>query len=232
MRYSNRQIRALFLVPLSMIFLASLASCHKSQGEPVYLGHNYFGHTPGLWVVYDVDSTVYDDFLGEVFHYQYQVLETYTDYFIDNQGDSVLRIERFYRLQPTDTWQIKNVWSSKLLISRAVKTEENRSFIKLAFPVKRNQNWNGNALNTLPAQTYTITQAHIPEQFGELLFDSTATVLQKDFETLIGLDLQYEVYATQVGMVKKKFVELTKEIDGTIVRGVDYTYIINSYGYR
>ncbi len=208
-----------------------LGACDTSESEPVYLGYEYFGHEEGKWVIYQVDSTVYDDFLNEVFHYNYQVMEVNRNFYEDSQGMERLRIERFYRSDEQHPWAVKNVWTSTLQNQRALKTEENTTFVKLAFPVRENLSWNGNQFNNKPSQLYRITHVHEPLQIGTFTFDSTARVLQNEFFTLIGEEFQYEVFATKVGMIEKKYLSLEKEVDGTILRGVDYSYEIVDYGF-
>ncbi len=230
--FLKRSYNLLFLL---LIILSSLYSCNTTEGEPAYLGIEYFGHTPGKWVIYNVDSTVYDDFLGEVFHYNYQVMEVNAGFFIDSEGDESMRLERFWRPDQNENWRVKNVWSSKLIRSKALKTEENITYIKLAFPLGAGQgstgnSWDGNAFNNKPAQVYRILSLHEPMEVGSKLFDSTATVMQKDFVTLIGEELQYEIFAKDVGMIFKRFIDLSKEVDGTIVRGVNYAYEITDFG--
>lgn len=227
-RYFRLSIPCFFAI----VGALSLPSCDTNDGEPVFLGQDYFGHTLGNYKIYQVDSTFYDDFLGEIFEYSYQVKEVNQEFFTDSQGRETLRLERFYRLDDTKSWQIKNVWSSVLEKSRALKTEENITYLKLVFPIKRNATWNGNLFNNKPNQSYRITALHEQYTLKDITFDSTITVLQRDFSTLIGEDFQYEIYAKGVGMIKKKFVSLDKEIDGTIIRGVDYTYSLIEYGFN
>ena len=220
---------------LLFFLLASLYSCETSEGEPAYLGTEYFGHTPGKWIVYNVDSTVYDDFLGEVFYYNYQVMEVNAGFFTDSEGEESMRLERFWRPGEEVNWRVKNVWSSKLISSKALKTEENITYIKLTFPLRSGQggpgnSWNGNAFNNKPEQIYRLLSLHEPMEMGGQAFDSTARVMQKDFVTLIGEELQYEIYARDIGMIYKRYIDLSKEVDGTIVRGVNYTYEISEYG--
>ncbi|MFP4287636.1 MAG: hypothetical protein ACLFQS_00145 [Bacteroidales bacterium] len=219
-------------MPLLWFFLLTLilVSCEQQEGNPSYMGYDYFGFEEGKWIVYDVDSTVYDDFLGEVFHYQYQVMEINAELFTDAEQEESMRQERFIRQDENHDWEIKNIWSSKLNSSHGLRTEENVTFLKLIFPAKINQSWNGNAFNHQGELDYLITEIHQPLETGDQLFDSTLTIMQNDFETLISKELQYEIYAAGVGMVMKKFEDLEKEIDGTITRGVDYTYTIRDYG--
>lgn len=219
-------------ISLTLMVAAMMVSCEKSEGEPVYLGHDYFGYTPGKYLIYQVDSIFYDDFLGEVFQFSYQVKEVNREIFIDAQGLERMRLERFYRPNDTHSWQIKNVWTAYLEKSRATKTEENITYVKLIFPLKRNATWNGNLYNPKPEQNFRIISIHESFELANNIYDSTVTVLQRDFTTLIGQDYQYEVYANGVGMIRKKFVSLDKEIDGTIIRGVDYSYSLLEYGFE
>lgn len=214
----------------AFFFLLLCSSCTRQTAEPVVMGYSYFPAAVGHWVVYDVDSVVYDDFTGETRHYQYQVKELTQSIFIDEEGIERLRLERYRRQQPDDQWQATDVWQARRLPSRLERTEENITYVRLTFPPGRDNTWNGNAYNTKEPQKYQYTGVHEPFQIEGHTFDSTLTVLQKELQTLISEDFRQEVYATNVGMVYKKYVELTKQVDGTIVKGVDYSYIISSFG--
>ncbi len=216
----------ILLPAFAMIFFA----CETEDAPPVFMGQEYFGQTPGKWIIYDVDSTVYDDFLGEIFHYQYQVLEWNKETYINSQDEEAMRLERFWRKNDGQQWKMKNIWNSVLLDNKAKKTEENITYVKLAFPLKENQRWDGNAYNTREEKPYTVTQIHQPIDLPNHKLDSTLTVLHIDFQTLIGEELKYEIYSKHVGMVIRKYKELEKEVDGTIIRGVDYTYTLVDYG--
>lgn len=222
---SKRSFIASLIATLVFMF-----SCESGEGEPSYPGYEYFGLQQGNYIIYQVDSIRYDDFLGEVFEYQYQVKEWNKELFVDSQGEEKMRIERFYRKNEQEPWQIKDVWTAMVNKTRALKTEDNITFVKLVFPTKKNNYWDGNSFNTLQRQEYKITQLHQPYLELDIPFDSTLTVLQQDFTTLIGEDYQYEIYATGVGMISKKYVSLEKEIDGNIIRGVDYSYRLIGYG--
>lgn len=215
---------------LAFSFLLLAASCTQKEGEPVDLGHAYYPAEPGHWVIYDVDSLFYDDFTGQTLHYQYQVKELAESVFIDEQGVHRIRIQRCWRQNPGDPWQVKNVWQARLMPSRLERTEENITYIPLAFPPGPGNTWNGNAYNTKEPQQYRYTSVHEPYQVNSHSFDSTLTVLQKELVTLISEDFQQQVYARHVGMIYKKFVQLTKQVDGTIVKGTDYSYSISAFG--
>ena len=212
-------------------FLAVFAACDQEQADPVNMHYSYFPETEGHFVIYEVDSIVYDDFTGQVIEYEYEVKELIESRFIDGEGKESLRLERYIRLDEESAWEMKDVWQARVLRDRAEKTEENQTFIKLVFPPDLGSRWNGNAYNTMPEQEYRITEAHKPYLINpSLTFDSTLTVLQSDFFTLISEDFREEKYAKHVGMVFKRFRNVDKEPDGTIIRGVDYTYQVKAFG--
>jgi len=59
-----------------------------------------------------------------------------------------------------------------------------------------------------------------------LYFDSTLTVLQNDYTTIISRDYSVEVYARNTGLIYKKYINLQKEVTGVIKSGIDYTLTI------
>jgi hypothetical protein len=210
--------------------IMGFACVEREIAEPEFVGKEYFAHQPGSWIIYDVDSLVYDDFLGQVFQYQYQVKEVNKEILNEDTTTLTMLLERYWRKDAQAPWQIKNNWTSKLDKSRGLKTEENVTYVKMVFPVKLNKSWNGNAYNNKATQIYRITDIHQERNIAAMSFDSTMRVLQKDFTTLIGEELQFEIYALGVGMIEKHYTELHKDIDGTILRGVKYSYIISEFG--
>lgn len=225
---NSTPVKARFII---ILIHSMLWSCSKDSSHQAEMYYNYFPVIPGHFVIYDVDSVVYDEFTGQMLTYKYQVKELIESSFIDGEGTHSIRLERFIRLTPAAPWEIKDIWQARRLPSRAEKTEENMTFIKLVFPPHAGRIWNGNAYNTLPTQNYRITEVHIPAQISPAMaFDSTITVLQREFVTLISEDYQIERYAKNVGLIFKRYKAISKRIDGTITGGVDYTYRIASYG--
>lgn len=211
--------------------MAILGGCSEEQADPSEMFYSYFPDTVGHFVIYSVDSLVYDDFTGQVLQFEYEVKELIESRLTDGEGKESLRLERYIRPDESSPWEIKDVWQARVLPDRAEKTEENITFIKLVFPPKLGSRWNGNAYNTLPRQEYRIIEAHKPYLITpSLSFDSTVTVLQNEFITLISEELQEEKYAKDIGLVFKRYRKVDKEPDGTIVRGVDYSYQIKAFG--
>jgi len=205
-------------------------ACDTETIEPSELYHEYYPVTIGHYNIYNVDSVYYNDFTGEIESYNYQVKEVIESEFIDADDYPSLRLERYFRATESDEWLIKNVWKSRLNYLKALKTEENVTYIKLSFPPEENKTWDGNAFNSYPALQYKYQDVHKAFSKDGFIADSTITVIQNNFQTLISEDYKVEVYAKHIGLVYKKFVELVKEVDGTITRGVDYSYLLIESG--
>ncbi|HET6989704.1 MAG TPA: hypothetical protein VFJ43_00195, partial [Bacteroidia bacterium] len=85
--------RTLFV---GMFALFCISSCKKDH--PVTdAGYNYFPNNIGHYCIYEVDSTVYDNFNHDTVHYRYEVKEVIESYFTDNMGRQAMRVERYKR---------------------------------------------------------------------------------------------------------------------------------------
>ncbi|HNW69154.1 MAG TPA: hypothetical protein PKI01_02030 [Bacteroidales bacterium] len=222
-----KYFRFLFVIIIIPVFFSS---CKKETAEPVEMGYKYFPVNTGHWVIYNVDSISYNDFTGETDSFRYQIKEYVESVFIDNSGRTSQRLERYIRYSETADWTIKDVWFETLTASCAERVEENLRMVKLIFPVEESQTWDGNAYNTLGAQTYKFQDVHTPAVINNVSLDSTLTVIQKSSTTLISEDFQQEIYSVNIGMVYKKYVSLVKEPTGEITSGIDYSYTLQSYG--
>ncbi|MFH1321174.1 MAG: hypothetical protein ABII90_11040 [Bacteroidota bacterium] len=236
---SNLHPFLLLRYSIFILFLCTLYSCKKDVAPPIDMGYGYFPTEIGKWIIYDVDSTVYDGFYDTVITYQYQIKEVVESTFIDNQGRETQRIERYKRLNSSLQWIIKDVWFSNRTTSTAEKVEENVRFIKLTFPVNLGNSWDGNSFNTMDEWNYEYTEVDAPCTINTLLFDSTATVLQIYEENLIEKQYYLEKYAKNVGLIYKELIDVadnSSEIDfekplmTRISTGVIFTMRINSYG--
>ena len=218
-----------------LVFILSLfiLACKKDKDVPkAYLGDNYAGMNIGQYIVYDVDSIVYDDFFNpvKIDTFQFKIKEVIEDYYTDAGGRQGYKMVRYKKETDTTDWVLRDVWHCYLSRTTFEQIEENERFIKLIFPVRDGKTWNGNSMNNLSAWEYEYTNVHAAESYSPYSFDSVLTVTQIDDENLIEKKLSIEKYATNVGMVYKKYQMLNTEINGTIKSGVDYTMTISSYG--
>lgn len=201
-------------------------SCDKEQDlSDIDIGYKYFPTTTGSFVIYRVDSVWYG--LTEE-TYQYQIKEEIADEFVDAVGQPALVLNRYYRLNNGQPWTLADVWTSKRTGTTAEKVEENVRYVKLEFPVKENETWNGNAFNSLGAQEYSYTNVAKFADVGILQFDNTITIQQKNNVNLVDEEVFYEIYADGIGLVYKQATDLNKQGNQTSGYSVSYQAIAYS----
>lgn len=226
--------KVLFLIAILTVFLFS---CSKKEVEPVepYLGHDYTGLEIGKYVIYDVDSFFYDDFTGTIDTSFFQLKEVVDSKFTDLEGDDAFKIVRYRKESDTTNWVLTDVWQSKITTTNFQKVEENVRFVKLTFPINKNDTWNGNIRNNLEEEEYEYTAVNQSETIGGNALNNVLTVLQFEEINLIEEKVFEEKYAKGIGLVYKKTVDLTKEYNSTTGEferslGVDITMTLSSYG--
>lgn len=229
------------------IFIAVVIwGCEPDQKATIDYKYRYFPVDLGHWVIYQVDSTTYDDFYvpPRVETQSYQIKEVIESIFKDNENRDTYRIERFKRDSVTDPWVLINVWVANRTRSTAERVENNLRFIKLVFPVIQNASWSGNKfifigdnggfdLSYLEDWDYTYEEIDQPLVMNSIMFDTTVTVLQRDRDIGIQLDYFKEIYAQDVGLIYKEARHLEQNtVDftwETPQRGFDVIFKIIDY---
>ena len=138
----------------------------------------------------------------------YYLKEILTEAFIDLEGDTAYRIERYWRTDSSQSFNIKDVWVAKIKTSSIQQKEENISYTKLIFPIDQNSFWNGNAFNNLGYQEYSVQSIHAGFNLNNLTFDSCVSVNQNYKSNLLEYENSQEIYSLGVGLVYKEEIIL------------------------
>lgn len=228
-------MKAKLLIILSAISIFfGLLSC-KPDADYISpdTGSDFYPNQTGYYIIYDVDSTYYDDFTHTVSRDTFQIKEIIESQFTDQQNRDARRIERWYKWSDTTDWILKDVWYSVKTLFRVERIEENERFIRLVFPVSDYTTWDGNAMNDIGYQKYEFDNVYDPYTVNNINFDSTCKVKQAASSNLIDEKLQYEIYAKKIGLIYKRYKVLKKDyVTSQIISGIDYTWKINSYGFN
>lgn len=140
---------------------------------------------------------------------RYQLRERVADTYPGAGGEIIYSLERYTRNAPQDPWQLDSIWTARKDERRVVVVENNVPYLKLMFPFQDQLQWDGNALNSAPAQTYTLTttDSTLRREIGpglDSLLDNSRTVVQRQLETLVNDSVLLETYAAGVGLLYKK----------------------------
>ena len=223
-----------------LIMLVAMTSCKNEKLDPSrsVLGYEYFPLATGQWTEYQVDSIVHLD-IDDAFeldtairYYSYQVREVVDTPFTDAENEQAFVILRYRRDNDSLPWSFSGLWTAKVTSVSAQRVEDNIRFVRMKFPIKSGDTWNGNAYNFFPMEEYTYEDLYVPGQWGSLYFDSTVTVLQNEFVSNINRVYKKEIYAAGTGLVFKQLdsVKTTITPNGVIIlNGTEYSQVITSY---
>ncbi len=233
-------IRQVFVLVLSGVLFASCVE--DDNGGPLPdLGYDFFPLVAGAYFEYRVDSMYHDqpspDIPGIHDTAHYFVKEVYDTFVTDGVGDPAMRIERYKRFNDTLPWIIFDVWTAKLTARNAQRVEENRRYIKLGFPISIGTEWDANALNILDTWTCSYDSMEVARDIADLHFERTIRVNQRDFKNLVDDEYAYEIYAADVGLVRRYYRDLTTQVNyvnnpvaANIRNGFEYHMEIIDYG--
>lgn len=204
-----------YLVVIGSVSLV-LLSCKKEKQPNTYLGYDYFPNNVGHYVIYECDSIIANPLSTNIppfDTFKYKIKEVIDSIWLNNQGQPTQRIVRYkiYDTAKNQQWSSiftpEKVWTGTLLSNMAVRLEDNYQYIKLVFPMSLNEEWDGNAMNTIGPWNYQYTTLNTPATVNGTYFDSTLTVLQINSPSHLGNQYYVEQYATGVGMIYKEVID-------------------------
>lgn len=198
------------LISLLLLQIAGLTSCEKdlvNNSELLY--SSYYELKTGKFVDYNVIEIIHDED-ASIQHdtLMYQMRCKLEDTTIDNSGRIVYKYVRYKRLNNSDPWEVKDLWTTVIDNNKAELVEENQRIVKLIFPVSTFAEWNANQFNVDSKLTCSYKNIHKSRNINSLSFDSTLTVEQENKRNLIEFKRKYEVYANHVGMIRKYYKDL------------------------
>ena len=204
-----------FFLIFGLLAVMAFISCKKKKtAEATDIGQAYYPPTIGRYVIYDVDSTVYDELFYKAKNSKYQIKEKITEEYTDSQGRPALKLMRYIKkfdsLVPYSAmpWTIKDVWQVNISNTKTEIVEENIRLVKLIFPVKESSSWDGNVNNTLGPLDYTYNYVNANETVNGINFANVLQVTQKNFPTLISREYYIEKYAKEVGLVYREIIDI------------------------
>ncbi len=218
-----------------ILLLSTFLACTEAVIEPPVglFGSNFLPLQKGHAVEYRVEQITYREFDPTdtlIYYLREEVGDTISDFI----GEGITQqLFRYSRLDTMSAWQLDSVWSIKQDFNRIIKTENNIPFIKLVLPLDRDSNWNGNALNSLDFQNYTLQDFLIPYEN----YTRSFKVIHQEDSSLVDKNVKWERFAENVGLIESQQISLQYISDisdpfyGTdsITRGVYiYKKIINS----
>lgn len=219
----------LFLI--SLILILNIGC--KKDDAPIFYGYHIYPNNQGNFAIYEVIDIFHDIALSPAHDTnRYQIKEKIGETELNDQGNPYQKLYRYYRLNDTMNWVLQDVWTIEKSNQRLLTNEENKKRISLAFSVSYDRYWDYNAYNEDESLTARYDNIYEPVSINNLNFDSTVTVEIENFTSFIDYKRQYDIYATNVGRIKrvKKDLEINNSDTTDIKKGTELFYTIVSYG--
>lgn len=227
----------------------ALFSCRKPDDRPAppQAEQEYYPLEVGKYVIYDVDSTVWDDTFCIKRFYNYQIMHIVADTFTDGQGRPSYKVDTRIRKKPEDQWVSHEVFYVTNTTATLEVVEHQYRFIKMTFPIENDKKWKGNSyivtddpVNTyLYDWTYEYKDVGVTYNNGLKEFENTVTVNHVDRaegdpdlfeEEYASRTSSHEVFAAGIGMVHREYIRWTydpnttkcRKGNGVVMRAIDH----------
>ncbi|OSZ79469.1 hypothetical protein CAP35_14820 [Chitinophagaceae bacterium IBVUCB1] len=219
--------KTLPLLLLAVLFTIAYTSCKKADDKPVVReSDSYFPLEIGKYVIYNVDSTIWDDTNCVKIVRRYQMMYRVADTFTDTKGRASYRVDVSIRKKAEDPWLIQSVMYATNTGQELELSYSQLRFVKMIYPISEGRTWLGNAyVNTAdPGLTYfndwnyRYVNVDMPFSNGQVNYENTVTVMQidnkvNDPETQPRENAirtySKEVFAKGVGMVYREYYRWT-----------------------
>lgn len=225
-----------------LLVSVGLVSCKKETTDlsDMEKGNNFYPTQIGKYIIYNYDSTVWDDLQQTALPYKGQLRYTTVDTFRDmeHEGQLSYRVIVESRQNNTDAFEPSSVIYVTPSENQLVMEERNARYIKMVFPVSNGKTWNGNAMIPIDDPDYAkefgndkwvYTYANYNTDYNTTpakVYANTVTVNQiddslnnpdEDSTAYAYKNYSQEVYAYNVGMIyrKRTYWEFQPKVGGS-----------------
>lgn len=187
-------------------------SCGEESVTATPFSEDIFPLIEGKFRTSNVVDTTFDVRGPVIDHYIKKELTGSTE--VDLLGRTVYRLETFRAeidesgINESD-FQPDRVWTQYLDPDTtgerfAERIEENVRILVLKLPIFPRIRWNGNLFNNLPAETFRYETLDSTVIINDMIFDNCVMVVQQaDTNSFINYKFTYEIYAPNVGRIKR-----------------------------
>ncbi len=207
---------------LSVVLFMFSCSDETKMLDREQFGFEYFPIEVGKYWVYRYSETLVKGQGSNVETTERFVREEITDLFVDAVGDTVYTLQRSQSNTLDGSYQVTDVWTSRIDETTATRTEENLTFVKMIFPFSVGTTWSGNLFDELTTVNvaeesvwvykdwgdYEVKAKGISQEVEGQMYNEVTTIEQANFESEIERRYAVEQYAPEIGLIKKEMIIL------------------------
>lgn len=209
---------------LFLSFFIPLIGCGGDPVGPPLLDDSkeYNPFIVGKFIDYQVDSIVFDDAPGgnKKDTIRFQLREQVMSYNIFIAGDTLYYLHRFRREHAGQNWVLKDVWTTHQDENNILRTEENLTFRKMTFPLRKGLRWIGTGyispltevrIGTEILEPYQYWESRVLEideagEVGDFIFPvgHVMRISQTDTDDEATKRFVHETYVRNIGLVSRQ----------------------------
>lgn len=227
----------MILILMALVFLDS---CRKE--EDVFLAtmdSSYYPIKIGDSAVYKYEVTRWIGFSQTITDSLYWYKEVIDSYYLNENKDTIFRIECYTKPTLNTDWILKKVNQLKRTKTRVFKTEDNITHEIVNYPIFLNKTWNANIMIDSAQYYETHYMDEVIQDLSTIysgvkdvnskiinystsytientVYPETYTVILHDWTSVIDNDNEMEVYAKKFGLIYKKQYHLVKKYNTTL----------------
>jgi len=205
---------------LCSVLIISMFSCGENEIEnpdDSNFGYEYFPLELGYEWIYAVDSIlIIQGGINNIISSSF-IKEELIETIDDTEGHKEFQLQRSHKKDSISQWTITDIWTIKRDDTRAIRTEENLTFVKLVFPAVDGTRWDGHVffdddkdfpvaaenLSVYKDWEYQINEV-ANKTVGGTLYSDVLEVSHIDDVTFISKRFSTETYAKGIGLVERK----------------------------
>jgi hypothetical protein len=191
-------------------------------------GTSYINQLLDYQFLYQVQEIIYDDFFNKIDTFNYQILEINDTFFYDNLNQTVMRIERYKRINDSALWNYHETISSHIDNYKYERNENNSKNVKLSFPITFETIWNANTYNSNNNTMVFYNEINVRKNIENNWYDSVLVIKSDPIFSSVGEKYYEEQYAKNIGLIYSNIIFVEKSNGKT--RGYKIKYTLLNHG--
>jgi hypothetical protein len=199
-----QQISIFFMVYVALVLFHSACSISTVSPEIAGIDTDFYPLQIGRFSEYEVSETKYT-FVDGTISRNFQLRELISDTLRLQDNTLAYRLERSSRLDSTQEWQVDSIYVAYRDGNNLIRVESSIPYLKLVYPLRVNNTWNGNLFNNNNGNT--------PEKYklSSLINDSLVLgrktrvikIIQRSDSNCRTNTYSLETYAENIGLIER-----------------------------